>query len=180
MTVWNRPRGEILQGRDGQGLPQHSLRRENNQRFSPFPHRLSPQHVEVLRRGARAGKFGVVARRKLKEAFHARAGMFRPLPLIAVRKQHDQSGKQAPLFFARGDELIDQHLRAVGEIAELRLPQSKRFGIVAAIAIFEAQHRGFRKRRIEDFEQGLGKRHIRERRIGVLRFQCQSASHGVD
>ena len=31
-------------------------------------------------------------------------------------------------IFARGDELVDDDLRAIGEIAELRFPQDQRLG----------------------------------------------------
>ena len=49
--------------------------------------------------------------------------MLRSLPLITVRQQHHQSGEQSPFVFARGDELIDHNLRAVGKVAELRFPE---------------------------------------------------------
>jgi hypothetical protein len=40
-----------------------------------------------------------------------------------VRQQHHQAGEQAPLVFAGGKELVNDDLRAVGEIAELRFSQ---------------------------------------------------------
>ena len=80
------------------------------------------------------------SRGELQVALDAGAGVFRPLAFVAVRQQHDQPGEQAPLVLAGDDELIDDDLRAVGEVAELRLPQHQRFGIVAAVAVLEAQH----------------------------------------
>jgi len=47
----------------------------------------------------------------------------RPLALVAVRQQQDHAGLLAPLLLAGADELVDDRLRAVREVAELRLPQ---------------------------------------------------------
>ena len=44
-------------------------------------------------------------------------------------------------------------LRAVGEVAELRLPQHQRVRIGQAVAVFEAQHGGFRQQRVDDLER---------------------------
>ena len=71
-------------------------------------------------------------RGELQIALDARAGVLRALAFVSVRQQHHNAGEQSPLVFARGDELVDDDLRAVGEVAELRLPQHQRFGIVAA------------------------------------------------
>ena len=54
-----------------------------------------------------------------------------------------------------GDELVDDDLRAVGEIAELRLPQDEGFGIVAAVSVFEAENAGFGEDGVVDVEWGL-------------------------
>ena len=50
--------------------------------------------------------------------------------------------------FARGEELVDDHLRAVGEVAELRLPQHQRAGIGERVAVLEAEHARLRKQRV--------------------------------
>ena len=47
------------------------------------------------------------------------------------------------------------HLRAVGEIAELRLPQRQRIGLGERIAVFEAEHGLFRQHRVDDLEARL-------------------------
>ena len=46
----------------------------------------------------------------------------------------------APLVLGRGDELIDDDLGAVGEVAELGLPEDERLGPLHAVAVVEAQH----------------------------------------
>ena len=60
---------------------------------------------------------------------------------------------RSPLVFAGGDELVDDDLRAVGEVAELRFPEHERLGKVAAVAVLEAEHGGFGKRGVIDLER---------------------------
>ena len=78
--------------------------------------------------------------------------MLRPLPLVAVRKEHHQPARAQPFGLARGDELVDDHLRAVGEVAELRLPQHQRARIGERKAKFEAEYAKLGKRRVADLE----------------------------
>src|ERR1700691_4198213 len=99
-------------------MAQHRFRREYDERLAPRPQRLSAQQVEVLRGGGRLRDLDIVLRGELHVAFHARAGMLWTLYLVAVREEHDEAGEQTPLGFARGEELVDDDLRAVGEIAE--------------------------------------------------------------
>src|SRR5262249_51337980 len=136
-------------------VAQHTLRREYNQRFAPRSESLSPQHVEILRRRRRLTNLNIVFRCELEVALNTRAGMLRPLALITVWEQHDNAGGQIPLVIASADELIDDDLCAVGEIAELRFPHDERFGIVAAESVFEAKASGFGERRIVDFAKCL-------------------------
>src|SRR3546814_20825241 len=53
-------------------------------------------------------------------------GVLRPLALIAVRQQHHQTRHAQPFRLAGRDELVDDDLGAVGEVAELGLPQGQR------------------------------------------------------
>jgi len=51
-----------------------------------------------------------------------------PAPaFVAVRRDHNP-GRQVPFVLAPPDELVDDDLRAVGKIAELRFPQNERLG----------------------------------------------------
>ena len=84
--------------------------------------------------------------------------MFRALALIAMRQQQHEARHAQPFHLAGGDELVDHHLRAIGEIAELRFPQHQRLGLGEAVAIFEADHRFFGEQRIDDLEFGLARR----------------------
>ena len=114
--------------------------------------------MEVLRCGGRLADLDVVVRGELQIALDAGARMLRALAFIAMRQQHDHAGQQSPLVFAGRDELVDDNLRAVGKVAELRLPQHQRLGIVAAVAVLEAKHAGFRKHRVVNLKPRLVRR----------------------
>ena len=48
-----------------------------------------------------------------------------------------------PFRFRRDDELIDDDLRAVRKIAELRFPEAKHVRIIERITVIEPEDRGF-------------------------------------
>ena len=78
--------------------------------------------------------------------------MFRSLSFVTVRQQHHQTRRLFPLIFRRRDVLIDDRLRAIAEVAELRFPQNQRVPIDNRIAIFKTQHAFFGKRTVENIE----------------------------
>ena len=67
------------------------------------------------------------------------------LAFVAVGQQQHKAGGKAPFVFAGAEELVDDDLRAVHKIAELRFPEDQSFGIIAGKAIFEAHAGGFRE-----------------------------------
>ena len=69
--------------------------------------------------------------------------MLRPLPFIAMRQQADEAGHAQPLALARRNELVEKHLGAVGEVAELGFPHRQRLRLRQRIAVLEAEHRLF-------------------------------------
>ncbi len=73
--------------------------------------------------------------------------------------------------------MVDDDLGAVGEIAELRLPQDKRAWFGEAVAVFEAEHRGLGERAVDDLEHGLSRPHVVERDVLVLVLLVDE--HGV-
>src|SRR5450631_3576648 len=95
--------------------------------------------------------------------------MLRSLPLIAVWQHADEAGHAQPFAFARRDELVEQYLRAVGEITELGLPDRQRVRLRQRIAVLEAEHGLFRQQRVDDFVMALVAEMI-ERRIAALVF----------
>ena len=108
-------------------MAQHALGREDDERLAPFAQGLAAEQVEVLRGGGGLADLHVVAGGEVQVALDARAGVLGSLAFVAVRQQQDEAGEQAPLGFAGGDELVDDDLRAVGEVAELGLPEDERF-----------------------------------------------------
>ncbi len=136
-------------------MPQHALRREDNQRLAPVPHRLTSQQMKILCRGRRLRYLNIVARDNLQIALHACAGVLRSLPFISMRQQQHQPAQQSPFVFCRGKKLIDDDLRAVGEVAKLRFPQHQGFRIIAAEAILETHHSRLRQHGVVDFELRL-------------------------
>src|SRR5579875_949104 len=129
-------------------MAQHAFGRKHDQRLAPSAQRLPPQQMEILRGGGRLADLDIVACRKLQKTLDATARMFRSLSLVSVRQKHHQSRQQIPLIFAGDDKLIDHDLRAISEVAELRLPKDEGFRIVAAESVFESKHARFGERRI--------------------------------
>ena len=81
--------------------------------------------------------------------------MLRPLALVAVRQQHHQTRHAQPFGFARANELVDDHLSAIGEITKLGLPHDQGIGFGLAETIFEAEHRSLRQRAVDHLIGGL-------------------------
>ncbi|MCY1539272.1 hypothetical protein D9M68_748520 [compost metagenome] len=82
---------------------------------------------------------------QLQVTLQTSGGVLRPLAFIAVGQQHGQAAQTTPLVLTAGDELVDHHLGAVGEIAELGLPDHQRVGRGGGVAVFERQYRLFRQ-----------------------------------
>src|SRR5262245_11393158 len=147
--------GQLLQWR-GRGLEaQHALGRQQHERLAKVALHLTTQNVEVLRRRRGIADLEVILGAQLQIAFEASAGVVRALPLVAVRQQHHQTAIAFPLRLARGNELVDDDLGAVGEVAKLGLPQHQRLWSVQRVAEFEAKDRRFRKQTIVDLERRL-------------------------
>src|SRR5713226_7987323 len=152
-------------------MTQHALGREDDKRLAPHAAHLAAQQVEILRGSRRLADLHVVFRGELHEALEARAGMLRSLALVAVRQKHHETGRQIPFIFAGADELVDDDLRAVGEITELRFPQNERLRIVAAETVFETEAAGLGKRRVVNLAESLLFGEMREREVVVLRLR---------
>ena len=118
--------------------------RHDDQRALLGDARLAAQQVEVLRRRRQVRHADVALGGELQEALEAGAGVLRARALVAVRQQQRQARGLAPLGQAGDDELVDDHLRAVDEVAELRLPEDERLGRLGRVAVLEA--RGSRSR----------------------------------
>src|SRR5262249_21282135 len=71
----------------------------------------------------------------------------------------------------------DDDLRAVGEVAELRLPEHQRMRIGEAVAVFEAEHRRFGERAVDDLERRLTLPHMIDWDVALFGFLVDE--HGV-
>src|SRR6266852_2360065 len=100
-------------------MAQHTFRREDYQRFTPVAQSLTAEQVKILRGVGRLRDLDIVFGGKLEEALDAGAGMFWSLAFVAVREKKNEAGEQVPFSFACGDELVDDSLPNVDEVAEL-------------------------------------------------------------
>src|SRR3546814_14124508 len=90
--------------------------------------------------------------------------MLRSLTFIAVRQEYRQTAKTPPLRLAGGNELVEQHLRAVREVAELCFPDHQRSRIGRRIAVFKTEQPFFGQQRVVEDEAVFLLNHIAQRR----------------
>ena len=143
------------------GRTQHRLGRDHDQRALRGEQRLGAQQVEVLGRRRGDGHPHVAPGAERQEPLEAGRGVLGALPLVAVREQHHQAGVLAPLDFGRGQEVVDDDLGAVAEVAELRLPGHQGFGRLDRVAVLEADGGVLGEERVADGEDAqlpLGRR----------------------
>src|ERR1043166_10111070 len=96
--------------------------------------------MEVLCSGCQVAHLNVFLGACLEKSLESGAGMLGTLTFVTVRQQEDDRTGPLPFRFAGKHELIDDRLRAVGEIAELRLPQTEHVRIIERISVIESQH----------------------------------------
>ena len=124
-------------------------------RLAPGTQHLTPQAVKELRRRREIDDLHVVFGAEQEKALEPRARVLGPLALHAVRQQHDQAAQALPFVFGRGDELVDDHLGDVDEVAELRFPANQGVRRVERVAPFEAEDADFGKRAVVDLKVRL-------------------------
>ena len=66
------------------------------------------------------------------------------------------------------DELVDHHLRAVGEVAELRFPDHQRVRLGAREPVFESEHGFLGEHRIDHQEASLVAAEVLQRHVSSL------------
>ena len=62
--------------------------------------------------------------------------MVRPLTFVPVGKEQHQPGRLTPSVFSSGNEPVDDHLRAIHEVSELRLPKDEGFLVRYGVPVF--------------------------------------------
>src|SRR5688500_1070835 len=145
--------GEVRESRRCSRMTQQTLGSHEDQRPARIHERLTAQQMEILRGGAAVQDLDVVLGGKLEKALEARARVLGPLALVAVREEQHEAAILVPLGAPRADELIDDDLRAVAEVAELRFPENHRFGSNHAVSVFEPHHGELGQRAVVDLER---------------------------
>ena len=153
---------------DGKLMPQQGFRRHHHQGLAVIRFHLPAQRMIVIGRRREVADAHIALSAKLQIAFKAGGGMFRPLPFIPMRQQHHQARHAQPLGLTGCDELINDHLRAIGEVTKLAFPEHHRLRIGQRIAIVKTKHAKFREQRIESFKLRLTVADIIERRVFSL------------
>ena len=100
-----------------------------------------------------------------------------PCPSKPCGRSKHEAREARPLVLGRDDELVDDDLRRVREVAELRLPDDELVGPVERVAVLEAEHAGLAERRVVDLEAAdapvRGVPQVRERRVRLAGLRVE-------
>ena len=140
------PRRELVDARGRGGIAEKALGRHHDQRLAETSPHLAPQCVKILGGSREVAHLPVALGAELQEPLETGGRVFRPLAFIAVGEEEHDAAHTLPLGFGAGDELVDDGLRAIREIAKLRLPQAEHLGIIEAVTVVEAEHAGLGQR----------------------------------
>src|SRR5512137_1168243 len=97
--------------------------------------------------------------------------MLRTLSLVTVGKKQDQVAGLLPFAFGTCDEIVDDNLGPVGEIAELSFPYHKAQGAGDTVAEFKPKDAGLGKGAVKHLELRLVWADVLQRHILLARFQ---------
>ena len=89
-----------------------------------------------------------------------------PCPSMPCGSKSTRPGQPVPLRLGRGEELVDEHLGPVHEVAELRLPDRQPLGHVQAVAVLEPQGGRLGEQAVADLDRPLPLPQVRERGVG--------------
>src|SRR5579872_5343644 len=151
---------QFVQTRGEARIAQQTFGGHDHQRLAPATQHLPAEKMEILRRGGWINHLDVLLRREREKAFETRTGMFGAAPFKTVRQQEDQARQPTPLVFRADNELIDNDLRGVDEVAILRLPENQAFGRIQAVTIIETKNTSFGQRAVEDIDRRLVRREM--------------------
>ena len=173
-------RREVLEPRHRKAMPQQRFRCEYYQRPARPGARLPTQEMEQVGRRRAIGDGHVAVRAHLQEALDTARGVIGPLPFQAVRQHQRHRRSVEPLVLGAGDELIDNDLRHIGEVAELRLPSHQAFRRVQRVTVFKAEHGIFRQRAADDLAAGLLCLNVVERLDRFPRLLIDQKGNGAE
>src|SRR5438309_5581863 len=158
---------QLLERRDAELVAEQALRGHQHERLPEAPMHLAAEDVEVLRRRGQVADLHVVLGAELEEALEARARVLGALALVAVREEQHEAAHALPLRLRAGEELVDDHLRAVDEVAELRLPDDQPARVGEAHAELEAEDGVLGQHAVDDAERHLVAPDVVERNVAV-------------
>jgi hypothetical protein len=142
------PGGERLHRAVGLPAPQVALRGEQHEGLARRAVDLAAQQVEQLSSGGDVGDLHVVLGAELEEPLDPGRGVLGALPLVTVRQEKGQPGALTPFDLGGGEELVDDDLGAVDEIAELCLPRDERLRADDGVAVLEPEGRVLGEERV--------------------------------
>src|SRR6218665_2413938 len=169
--------GELVELAHRLGAAQQALGRHDDEGLAQRAQHLAAPQVEGLRGRGGVDDLEVVLGAQAQEALQTGAGVLGALALVAVGQEQGEAAEPPPLALTGGDELVDDDLRAVGEVTELGLPEGEAVRHVQAVAVLEAEHAHLRQRAVVDVEAGLALGELVERRVLLARLHV--VEHGV-
>src|SRR5207302_2247573 len=98
-------------------MTQQALGGHHDQWFAPGPRYLAAQAMKILSWRGRVDDLDVVIRGQAKKTLQTRARVLRPAPFEAVGQKQHHTAQSPPFVFSAGNELIDDDLRRIPEIA---------------------------------------------------------------
>ena len=158
-------------------MAQQALGREDHERLARAAAvaaavHLAAQQVEILRgRGARCTTSMLFSAQSVRKRSMRALECSGPWPSKPCGSSMTRPLGCPHFASARGDELVDHDLRAVGEIAELRFPDHQRQRIGHAVAELEAQHGVLAERAVENVEARLVGRDVLQRDVALAGFR---------
>lgn len=82
-------------------------------------------------------------------------GVLGTLAIVAVGQEHHEAVLNVPLGFTRADELVDDDLSPVGEVAELCFPEDEGIWVGLSVTELETENRELRQVRVGGNESAL-------------------------
>ncbi len=151
-------------------MAQQAFRRHDDERAAVGAQGLQSQQMEVLGGCRTVGDADVVLGAEVEKTLETGARMLGALPFVAMRKQEHETRFETPFRAPRHDELIDDRLADVCEVAELRFPEHESVGGPDAVAVLEAQAGDLRQGAVPHLEPGLIGRDVGERNVVLARL----------
>ena len=146
-------------------MAQQALGGEDDERLLDGIPPLPAQEMEVRGGRRRIDHAHVALGAQGQEALDARARVLGPLALVAVGQEQDEAHRLAPLGLAAREELVDDDLGPVHEVAELGFPHHEGAVLGHRVAELEAHDRRFGEQAVVDLEADPGRGHAVERHV---------------